>query len=239
MKLTKHMKDLSGQRFGYLEALRPIGKTPGHNVIWHCKCHGCGNYVDISADKLRAGHNQSCGCQRYKLIGSASRTHGMTHTDLYHVWVSMKQRCLNPNHLSYKHYGALGVTICEEWTASSEAFMQWALVNGYRKGLSLDRIDSTGPYSPDNCRFVNATVQGRNRRRPLLLTTGGETRSLRQIAEDEGFPHSTIIYLAYDKKLPLDQLIRVLRHARANGYRKCKFYWDKIIAQVIAMEETL
>lgn len=83
---------------------------------------------------------------------------------LYRIWNGIKQRCLNPKNPSFKNYGARGIVICEEWKLSRDKFVIWALSHGYSDELSLDRIDGNSGYSPDNCRWVNQTIQSNNRR---------------------------------------------------------------------------
>jgi len=83
---------------------------------------------------------------------------------LYSTFVGMKQRCLNPNHVSYRHYGARGIQICQEWLASFSAFVQWAIRQGYQPGLQIDRIDNDVGYFPRNCRFVTTAENAQNRR---------------------------------------------------------------------------
>lgn len=88
------------------------------------------------------------------------------------VWKGVCNRCYNPKADNYCRYGAKGVTICDEWRHESKLFIVWALKNGYKPGLTLDRIDSNKGYSPDNCRFVSYHVQSCNQGVRKDNTTG-------------------------------------------------------------------
>ncbi|TDN38581.1 hypothetical protein A8B98_22820 [Hymenobacter sp. UV11] len=94
---------------------------------------------------------------------------------LQRVFAGMKQRCYQQNHDNYQYYGARGVRICDEWLASgtSEAFVAWGLANGYELGLQIDRVDTTGDYTPDNCRFVTCRANNRNQRYHVYGELGG------------------------------------------------------------------
>lgn len=89
--------------------------------------------------------------------------HDKSGTNLYSRWRDMKQRCFNPKCGNYKHYGARGITVCDEWL-SFPAFEKWALENGYKKELSIDRIDNNGNYEPNNCRWTTKSVQNMSMR---------------------------------------------------------------------------
>jgi hypothetical protein len=102
--------------------------------------------------------------------------------ELFNVWQTMKSRCENPNRENYERYGARGITICEEWQ-SAENFVKWALNNGYKKGLQIDRKDNSKGYSPDNCRFVSPKSNSRNRRNTKHLTIKGETKCVTEWCE--------------------------------------------------------
>lgn len=166
--------DLTGQRFGRLTVIERTGEQ-GSRSMWLCRCD-CGNLSTVSVSNLRNGHTQSCGClvpERTSQVMTKHGGKGKEKTDrLYPVWRSMKQRCLSPKNRAFKWYGALGVTVCEEWSKSYKAFRDWALANGYdenadRAKCTLDRIDCFGNYEPSNCRWVDMKVQARNKRKAL------------------------------------------------------------------------
>lgn len=81
------------------------------------------------------------------------------------VWSRMKRRCLNPNDPGYQWYGSRGITICDEWMESSEPFIKWAVHNGWSPELEIDRRDNDRGYSPENCRWVNKSINAQNRRK--------------------------------------------------------------------------
>lgn len=90
--------------------------------------------------------------------------HGLSSHKLYSVWESIIQRTNNPNNPAYKYYGARNITICEEWRNSFKSFYDWAIANGYKTGLTIDRSNNDLGYSPDNCRWENMTIQLQNTR---------------------------------------------------------------------------
>lgn len=121
----------------------------------------------------------------------ARTIHGECRTRLYHIWNSMKQRCTNPNAVSYKYYGAKGVSVCHEWESFS-GFRDWALSNGYKENLTIDRIKNTGNYEPSNCRWSTNKAQQNNTSYNKLLTYCGETYNITQWAEIKGIPRTTL-----------------------------------------------
>lgn len=126
--------------------------------LWECKCE-CGLIKVVRQANLVTGRSKSCGC----LQKESSTSHGLCKHPLYTVWWNMKQRCYNPNSLNFEYWGGKGIVICVDWLNSFITFKEWAENNGYTKGLSLDRKDSTKEYCPDNCRWVSYTTQSRNK----------------------------------------------------------------------------
>lgn len=88
-----------------------------------------------------------------------NKKHGLSRTRIYQEWHSMKSRCYHKTQTSYRKYGAKGVTVCDEWKNNFMAFYEWAMANGYNDSLTLDRIDSTKGYGPDNCRWATYAEQ--------------------------------------------------------------------------------
>lgn len=119
------------------------------------------------------------------------RTHGMSHQRLHNIWCTMRERCFNSNYHKYDLYGGRGISICDEWE-SFESFMQWSLENGYSNDLTIDRIDGSGNYCPENCRWVNQKVQQNNRTNNRLLEWNGKVQNIQQWADELGVPYHTL-----------------------------------------------
>ena len=111
---------------------------------------------------------------------------------LYRIWLRIKDRTLNKNSHAYKRYGERGITICDEWKNSFEAFRDWAIENGYSDELSIDRIDNDRGYYPANCRWADVKTQSNNRSSCHLLTYNGETKNITQWAEKIGMNPITL-----------------------------------------------
>ena len=111
--------------------------------------------------------------------------------NLYWAWKSMKQRTQNPKCKAYKNYGARGITVCQEWQ-KFEAFFRWAINNGYKRGLELDRKNNDEGYSPENCRWVTRQENLNNRRITIYLTVRGETQTCSIWEKRTGIPQGSL-----------------------------------------------
>lgn len=112
--------------------------------------------------------------------------------NLYWVYYAMIQRCYMANCKQYFRYGGRGIRVCREWLEDKTSFYKWAIEQGYREGLTLDRIDNDKGYSPENCRWVDYKAQGNNTRRNHLITYKGQTKTMKQWSEELGINYSTL-----------------------------------------------
>lgn len=110
---------------------------------------------------------------------------------VYVVWTNMIRRCYDEKSDSYNRYGGRGISVCAEWLASSRAFFEWAMANGWALGLQLDRRDNDGNYTPENCRFVSAKVNGRNKGNTVRVSDGA---ALRDVAEAKGLAFRAVFW---------------------------------------------
>lgn len=158
--------------------------------FFNCLCD-CGKEKVLCGSDIKKG-TKSCGCLAKENMSRVSTTHGGSKEKLFNTWCSMKKRCYNPKHKSYKYYGGRGIIICDEWINSYEVFRCWSLANGYAEKLSIDRKNNDGNYEPSNCRWVTDKVQHNNTRANHPLTYNGVTKNVTQWAEELGVSDSAI-----------------------------------------------
>ena len=210
------IRNLTGKRFGRLLVIKEVGRDiKTRQKLWLCKCD-CGNEKITKTTYLTSGDTSSCGCYRKEcelknLKESRDRkpckTHGMHNTRIYQIWADMKGRCNNENSKAYKNYGKRGIKVCAEWNEDFVSFYRWAIKNGYRENLTIDRIDVNGNYEPNNCRWATWKEQGNNKRTTRKITIYGETKTAYEFEKqyeikahllldryDKGYRSEKIIY---------------------------------------------
>lgn len=167
---------------------RPNGRS---DIVCRCVCD-CGKQVDVTTSHLKDGHTKSCGCLKHDT--KAQLKHGMSHSKIDEIYKGMKARCYNKNSKAFPRYGGRGITICDEWLSDKKKFFEWAFENGYKDGLTIDRIDNDGMYEPSNCRWSTYKVQANNTSKNRRVKWNGESHSLAEWQDILGISQKTIGY---------------------------------------------
>lgn len=185
--------DRTGERHGRLLVVAEAGKIGGRKT-YLCACD-CGNEKVIQSSYLQSGKVQSCGCLRAEMSAARGRARFSAESKrnqaLYRRWATMKQRCENRKNPFFKNYGARGITVCEAWRDSYDAFLA-DMGQPPSAKHTLERIDNDAPYSPENCRWALPSEQLRNQRRTILITVGDETLSAKDWAAKTGVSYQRI-----------------------------------------------
>lgn len=161
-----------------------------------CECE-CGKIVDkICVRSLLTGNTKSCGCYNKELTIQRNLKHGQKTRNkkadrLYSIWADMRRRCSNVNRKDAQNYALKNIKVCEEWN-NYELFMNWALQNGYNDELTLERIDNSKGYNPDNCKWIPKSEQSKNRTSNHYITYNGKTQTLTDWSKEIGIPRTTL-----------------------------------------------
>lgn len=173
------------------EKQAPKGSSSYHKMAV-CKCD-CGNIIEVRGTRIANKTIQSCGCIAIEKHTKRLTKHKMYGTRIYRIWSGMKARCFRKALPEYSRYGGRGITVCKEWKNDFETFHQWAMANGYREDLTIDRINNNGNYEPTNCRWVTSKEQSRNTSKNKLLKYKGETHCASYWAEKIGLNYRTLL----------------------------------------------
>jgi len=190
------LRNLTGQRFGRLVALRRVsrdGSDRCRNALWACRCT-CGGHTLVSSNHLVRGAIRNCGCLRRQVTAERSSTHGHkrygTVSRIYTTWCNMTQRCTNRKCPDYPRYGGRGINVCERWRKFANFLKDMGEPPSDRH--QIDRINNDQGYRPSNCRWVTPRANRRNTRRNRPLTYKGRSQCLAAWAKETGVKASTI-----------------------------------------------
>lgn len=193
-----------GDKYGRLTVVAREGskKRKGYSrAMWLCLCE-CGGEKVVSSRDLTTGRVRSCGCmlteaikrKRLPIKYNGNQELIDAHISLRNIWLGIIARCYNKNNQEYHRYGGRGIVVCEDWRNSSEPFIAWGLANGYKRGLSIDRINNDGNYSPGNCTFITRGENAKKKCSSKYLTANGKTMTL---CEWSRYLNRNIGYLGY------------------------------------------
>lgn len=147
-------------------------KERNKNHIYKYRCPLCGKILKSKA-------KYACKDCRHK----KAEKHD---TRLFSIFKGMRERCYRSNSIAYKNYGGRGIKICDDWKNDFMKFYNWAIENGYKEDLTIERIDVNGNYEPKNCKWISKREQSYNRRINLLIKYNNETHTITEWAEKRG-----------------------------------------------------
>lgn len=188
------LADISGQKFGRLTAIRRLEFRPkpcgGGRSIWLCSCN-CGGETKVAVTDLRAGRRVSCGCLRREKAKTVNRSHGMSATPEFFVWTRMIRRCFDTKDKAYSRYGAIGISVCDEWRHDFGAFFSHI---GPRPtpNHSIERINNSKGYEPGNVKWATDSEQRRNKRNSIYVEMEGNTVFLKDYCREHGIDYFLI-----------------------------------------------
>lgn len=186
------LKDQTGRKFGRLTAVELVSvdeKWGDHK--WRFICD-CGNEKVAGIKQVRSGHTSSCGCLFSEMMDERNRTHGLSHHKAtYRSWKDMRARCTNPHDSDYAGYGGRGISVCARWDDFAAFFED---MGARPTGMTLDRINVHGDYSPSNCRWATDETQANNKRSNRFIEFNGETKTLAQWCRVFSLDHSKVRY---------------------------------------------
>ena len=207
---------MAGKRFGRLLVMARVGTLRGQ-VLWFCRCD-CGGTIETTGHEIRKGSTRSCGClmREHQSRLTGKRTHGQSkvNSGAYKSWVSLRNRCENPNNVDYPRYGGRGITVSDEW----KTFERFREDMGERPaGYSIERKDVNGPYAAWNCEWATSKSQGRNRRNTVFIKYRGDCKTLSEWSEELGLDRTTIHKRLRNGAAPEEALAPSKRKTKRKG----------------------
>ena len=192
---NSNVVNMTGMVFGRLTVIERVENDNQGNARWLCQCE-CGNKKIVRGGSLRQGRIRSCGCllaeSSKKRMTTLLTKHGLAGSKLYRVYCAMCERCEKPSCSEYHRYGGRGIKVCDEWLHDRNSFFEWAMKNGYKEGLQIDRINNDGNYEPSNCRWVTQIENCNNTSKNVFLEHNNERHTLSEWSRLLGINRSTI-----------------------------------------------
>lgn len=179
MKFQKKQENIVGTCQGIYDVLYECDfkSNDGHRMF-HIKCSECGWETDMQMHRIK----RTKKCRHVRLEGNYIFSYYWENKRLHKIFDGMRARCYDKTNKSYQTYGGKGIRICEEWLKNPRAFETWAINNGYKNNLTIDRINSDKDYCPENCRWVTFADNAKYKSTTHLIEVDGVTHTGRDWA---------------------------------------------------------
>jgi hypothetical protein len=197
------VNDYTGEMVNGVEIIGYIGKS-----LWRVR-FSCGHYGDVQIGLVKNRKNPECNhCVKSKLVIQRNTKHGCCNKGnlTYTSWLSMRRRCYDKSNNRYQEYGARGISVCEEWRNDFSKFLEDM---GERPSVnySIDRIDTNGDYTPENCKWSDRVEQANNKRNVRLITNGAESNSLMYWCKRLNIDYKRAWYLTKNKGVDIKEVL--------------------------------
>ena len=193
---STRIKDLTGKNFDKWYVIGYAGNNKDGKSLWWCVCQCNNNKVyKIVGTELTREKTKSCGCnvtksnQQRAFINKYANSFGLTrysYDRICRIYKNMCHRCNNPEDKDYNHYGARGISICEEWMNNKNSFIEWCINNGYDDNLTIERIDVNDDYKPSNCTWIAMIQQASNKTTTKYVLYNGKEMKLIDLLKEIG-----------------------------------------------------
>lgn len=191
---------MPNNKYNRLTIIKVINKNGRKYAI--CKCD-CGNIKTIEYNKVVRGLTKSCGClskEKAKKQGLCNRKYNLEDKELWKRWRCIKQRCSKSSDKKNRYYDR-GIDLCFSWKTDFNSFKEWALDNGWKVNLTIERIDNNKGYSPENCIWCDRKRQARNRENSHFVLYKGKKITISELSDIVGINYKTL----YGKIRKLEQ----------------------------------
>ena len=190
MPKREDWESVIGQTFSELTILSLEGRDHASKMLVRCRC-SCGAVHTLRFNSLQAGKAVSCGHISREFTSARSTIHGLSRHPDFQVWVDMNKRCHGSNPKFTKNYKDRGIEVCEQWRHNPAQFFND--MGPRPKGMSLERVDNSKGYNPENCVWASMKVQQNNKRTNVFLEFQGKRMTVTQWAEELEIPKQTLL----------------------------------------------
>lgn len=196
-----------GKKYGFwevIDAFREV-RSGKINIMLKCKCVECGKESCMTASSIKDYTFSVCNHNKrgYK---KDNKNKLNIPKKLRDCWKNIINRCYDESSVMYSHYGARGISMCEDWHKSLKSFADWALNNGYKEGLTIERIDFNKNYCPENCCWIPKTEQSKNTTRNRIYCWQGKNLTVAEIARLNNVSQYTL-YCRLNKGMSIEDAV--------------------------------